>query len=451
MGDEAVAGNADSPLMKLQRALATGETTPSSIAEEYLARTNANASHNTYLWLDEGWVLRQAADLERRYAGKEKPPLYGIPVSLKDCFDLEGAPTSAGTRFYADRLGPAARDSVVAERLKAAGMLIMGKTHLHALAYGITGENPDYGDCLQPRDAKLLTGGSSSGAVASVQEGSAVIGIGTDTGGSVRVPAALCGLVGYRISHRVAYEPGRWSISDEGLWAGGVHLAQSFDTVGVFAHDVRDAASAVGTLFGIGAPEVNIPLRFGCVTGEFLADCDPEVLDGAALWRARLTTAGGVMEEFEPQGWEQASGIFSAIQAHEAAALHRGHYDAFEPSIAERLYGGAESTEEQVAELRARMSDFSERLVAFFQRVDFLLLPCAPIRRLYAGEDHGGTRPRILRYTTPFSLAGLPILTLPGEMVGGARGTGVQIAAKPGEDGKLLGLAEAVGSAIASA
>ena len=131
--------------------------------------------------------------------------------------------------FYRDRDGKATRDSWLVERLRASGAVIVGKTHLHPLAYGITGENPEYGDCAQPRDSGGLTGGSSSGAAASVQEGSAVVAIGTDTGGSVRAPAALCGLAGYRAT------------LGRGNWRGGAHLAESFDTFGWLFRDLEDA------------------------------------------------------------------------------------------------------------------------------------------------------------------------------------------------------------------
>ena len=157
------------------------------------------------------------------------PALWGLPISVKDCFDLAGSPTSCGIHFYRDLNGNAARDSWLVEQLRAAGAVIVGKTHLHPLAYGITGENPEYGDCAQPRDPGALTGGSSSGAAASVQEGSAVAAIGTDTGGSVRAPAALCGLAGYRAT------------LGRGDWRGGAHLAESFDTMGWLFRDLEDA------------------------------------------------------------------------------------------------------------------------------------------------------------------------------------------------------------------
>ena len=158
-------------------------------------------------------------------------------MAVKDCFDVFGYPTTCGSRFYAAQNGIAAEDSFVATRLRRAGAVIMGKTHLHQLAYGITGENSEYGDSLQPSDPALLTGGSSSGSAASVQEGSAIAAIGTDTGGSIRVPAALCGLAGYRST---------LGLGGAAAWAGGTHLAASFDTIGWLFRDLRDGPLLAG-------------------------------------------------------------------------------------------------------------------------------------------------------------------------------------------------------------
>ena len=195
--------------------------------------------------------------------GDGRSAFWGLPISVKDCFDVAGAPTSCGVHFYRDFHGMAALDSWLVERLRAAGAVITGKTHLHPLAYGITGENPEFGDCLQPRDSNALTGGSSSGAAASVQEGSAVIAIGTDTGGSVRAPAALCGLAGYRAS------------IGRGNWRGGAHLAESFDTMGCLFRDLADAPLMAG-LFAPG--QTGRPqdfTRFAIVDDGFFHDCEP--------------------------------------------------------------------------------------------------------------------------------------------------------------------------------
>ena len=156
----------------LRKALAEGSLRPSELAREALARANGNANCNTYLWRDAEWTLSEAARAEAIPRGSGgafddgRSALWGLPVSVKDCFDLAGAPTSCGVRFYREVNGIAAQDSWLVERLRAAGAVIIGKTHLHPLAYGITGENPEFGDCVQPTDAGALTGGSSSGAAA---------------------------------------------------------------------------------------------------------------------------------------------------------------------------------------------------------------------------------------------------------------------------------------------
>ena len=323
----------------------------------------------------------------------------------------------------------------MARALKQCGALITGKTHLHPLAYGLTGENPDYGDCLQPRDATLLTGGSSSGAVASVQEGSALAAIGTDTGGSVRIPAALCGLVGYRASHAL---PSIWPE----LWSGGVHLAPSFDTIGLFTRDPRDIGQIARALFRL--PSVPTPQspRIGCVSLSFCGDANAEVLAAYAAWKQHFAQSGATLVEFEPIGWNAATDIYAPIQAHEAFQIHRRYMDKLEPTlerrIAERLRWGASLTEHDLDSLRSRQSYFRAAIAALLAQFDFLMLPVAPVNRLAAGGDFTLARPAILRYTTPFSLAGLPTVTLPGELIGAPFGTGIQLAAPQLEDEGLL-------------
>src|ERR1700691_3346553 len=250
-----------SVLTPLQKALSASE--PALHAQEALARANSNAGRNVYLSLDRERVLAEAEALTARFPDPaQRPRLFGVPIGVKDCFAVAGYPTTCGSHFYADKNGIAAADSAVAARLRQAGAVIMGKTHLHQLAYGITGENSEYGDCVQPRDAALLTGGSSSGSAASVMEGSAMAAIGTDTGGSIRVPAALCGLAGYRASH------GR------GNWRGGAHLAQSFDTFGWLFRDLEDGP-LLGSIFGpTDATGLKMPATFAILHYDFLHDCE---------------------------------------------------------------------------------------------------------------------------------------------------------------------------------
>jgi Asp-tRNA(Asn)/Glu-tRNA(Gln) amidotransferase A subunit family amidase len=426
--------NSSSPLTLLRHALASAETDAVTIATEAATRANSNTSHNTYLALTTTESLRRAEQLPNIFADAQKrPPLYGIPISIKDCFDVAGIATSCGSRFYAQLHPNASKNSWVAQRLLDAGAIIPGKTHLHQLAYGITGENADYGNCVQPRDATLLTGGSSSGAAASVQEGSALAAIGTDTGGSIRVPAALCGLTGYRASLGISRGEERWS--------GAFHLAPSFDTLGLLFRDLRDGPALANAIYDIPAAPTPTQLRIGYAGDDFTHDCEPEVLSAFAAWKQHLTHHGSILTPIDTAFWADSLEIFSTIQASEAAQIHRGRYQHFEPAIGERLEWGASITTAQLEALHHRLDIFRAQMSSLFQQVDFLLVPCAPVNKLLSGEDQSHVRKAILRYTTPASLAGLPAVTLAGEAIGAPFGTGMQLIAAPMQDATLLAFA----------
>ncbi len=439
-----------SPLAALQQHYADSTATPRSVVEAALKRTNSNTGANVYLAMDKEQTLAEADALPMRFPSGSRPRLFGVPVSIKDCFDLSGFPTTGGSHFYAERSGLAHEDSAVARRLRQAGAIITGKTHLHQLAYGITGENPDYGDCVQPRNANWLTGGSSSGAAASVQEGSAIAAIGTDTGGSIRVPAALCGLAGYRSSYGLA--------NSLGLWRGAMHLAPSFDTLGWLFRDLRDGPHLAEALFGapqaavttpdlIAHPVIAHPVivhpRIGAVGTDFLHDCEGGVLDVFETCKTHLRKHGAEIEVFDSGYWSESMEIFASIQAHEAAAIHHGNFAHFEAGIAERLAWGESIPAAEVTRLRKRHVEFRERMDALLHRFDFIVLPCAPMCVLQAGADHSATRRTILRYTSPISLAGMPTVTLCSETLGSTSGmgSGVQLVAARGDDARLLAFA----------
>jgi len=447
-----------SPLQQLRAALQSGEITPRAAVEPALARTNSNAGRNVYISLDRERALREAEELPKRFPAATKPLLYGLPISLKDCFDLAGFITTAGTHYYAARNAPAPEDSAVAARLRSQGAIIIGKTHMHPLAYGITGENPDYGDCTQPANPALLTGGSSSGAAASIQEGSAAAAIGTDTGGSIRAPAALCGLAGYRASIELAHQ--------RNLWRGAVHLAASFDTLGWLFQDLRDAPLLAEALFNLEQSSRRRPftmslegralsvltstetkIRIGVVAQEFLHDCEPQVLTALTDWQKRLNKLGAQLTPIDTTYWEDAMTIYAPIQASEAAAIHRpgtrGDFSHFERSIADRLTWGASLPRAEIEKFREDHASFREKTEALFRQHDFLILPCAPVAQLPAGADHANTRKAILRYTTPFSLAGVPVITLPANS-----GAGIQLAAPRGADAHLLSYAAQLGATL---
>ena len=418
----------------LRCALAAGILQPSALAETALAHANQNAGCNTYIWQDAAWTLAEAARVEAMARGgggpfgDGRPSLWGLPISVKDLFDLAGSPTSCGTHFYRDLNGIAMRDSWLVEQLRAAGAVIIGKTHLHALAFGITGENPDYGNCVQPADPGAFTGGSSSGAPSSVQEGSAVAAIGTDTGGSIRVPAALCGLAGYRAT------------LGRGDWRGGAHLAECFDTMGWFFRDLEDAPLLAVPFAPAARAQTNRFTRFAFIDGSFLNDCEPQIVDSLRSVVLTLQALGLEARPIEPDWWADAAEIFPRLQASEAAQVHAGKFDHFEPVIRDRLRWGASLTSDEIAALRRRHSAFRTRMDDLFATHELVLLPCASVTRLAVGVDHSQTRSRLLRYRTPFSLAGVPTVVIPC-----AHGA-MQLAAARDGDESLLQLAAQFGA-----
>jgi Asp-tRNA(Asn)/Glu-tRNA(Gln) amidotransferase A subunit family amidase len=320
------------------------------------------------------------------------------------------------------------RDSWLVERLRAAGAVIIGKTHLHPLAYGITGENPEFGDCAQPGRPDSLTGGSSSGAAASVMEGSAVAAIGTDTGGSVRGPAALCGLAGFRAT------------LGRGDWRGGAHLAESFDTMGWLFRDLEDAPLLAGFFADTEAGSKLAYTQFAVIGDNFLDDCEPEIVAAMHATVRELESLGLSATTIDAEWWAEAFEIYAPIQAFEAARIHAGHFNNFAPGIRERLEWGARFTNDEIQALRGRHAEFRARVDDLLATHGLLLMPATPVARLAAGADHTQTRRHILRYTTPFSLAGVPVVTVP------TKPGGMQLAAARGNDEALAELAARLGA-----
>ncbi len=422
----------------LRQALATGAARPSELAEAALAHANRNPGRNTYLWQDPAWTLAEAARAEAMPRGQGGPfgdgrgALWGLPVAVKDCFDLAGAPTTCGAQLYRDLNGTARQDSWLVEQLRAIGAVIVGKTHLPQLAYCITGENPDFGDCFQFGRPGALTGGSSSGAAASLMEGSAVAAIGSDTGGSIRAPAAFCGLAGYR------------STVGKGDWRGGAHLAESFDTMGWLFRDLQDApllaapyapaTTDAGPAFG----------RFAFIADSYLHDCEPEIVASFHATVRELEQLGLKGREVDPAWWADAIEIFAPLQASEAARLHAGYFDRFQTDIRERLEWGAQLTPHEIAALRRRQVDFRARMDELFAAHELLLLPSTPMAVLSVGGGPNpvgrGTRNWILRYTAPISLAGAPVVAIP------CYPGGMTLAAARDGDQALLRLAGLLGA-----
>jgi amidase/aspartyl-tRNA(Asn)/glutamyl-tRNA(Gln) amidotransferase subunit A len=341
-------------------------------------------------------------------------PLSGVPYFLKDLFDIAGLPTFAGSTFLPEVRPTPAHDSAIVRALREEGAVFAGKTHLHEFAYGITGENPHYGDCEHPRFPGRTTGGSSSGSAAAVAAGIVPLAIGTDTGGSVRLPAAFCGLFGFRLT------PGDRFIAD------AFPLAPSFDTAGWFTAHAGDMRLVTETLCGPAPPAAE---PHGCylempgVDGDVAAACRLAALH--AVGNGDRAAQQALTETFFP-----AVAIYNAIVAAEAwqvhqrwAATHQARYD---PSVWQRLNRIHALTADDIARARAGHTAVRGAWDAYFRAYDFLALPASPCGALTKAGCTLENRTRILTLTAPASLGGRPVLTVPVTLPSGLS-TGLQI------------------------
>jgi len=416
---------------ELSRRLDQGEWTVPEVTGSALAAARANARSRAFVWLDESGARSRADALA---AHRPAGPLWGLPVSVKDLFDVAGLPTTCGSPFYAGTRPVPSEDSGYVARWRENGAVLVGKTVLNEFAYGITGENRCLGDCTQPDRPERLTGGSSSGAAASVLMGAAVIGLGTDTGGSLRVPAALCGLVSYRASLGFAD------------WSGSFPLAHAFDTLGWLQRFLGDLPFVARALHPeVAAQPLTRPPRVAVMTGDWLAAAEPEVLAAQDRFAEALSAVGATVERIEATGWERATDLFVPIQAHEAHGIHAGflatHAGAYDPAILARLEMGRGIGPSRYAALLGERQEFARGFERWFAGHDILVAPAAAMRVLRAGADHATTRPRLLRLTAPASLGGLPVLTVPW-LEEGEPGVGFQCMAPRGADGSLWAFAE---------
>jgi Asp-tRNA(Asn)/Glu-tRNA(Gln) amidotransferase A subunit family amidase len=413
----------------LAAALRDGEISPAELASHVCLAAERIEPSRALLHFAPGQVRSDASAL---IPACQRGGLWGIAVSVKDLMDVRGAPTGCGSRSVTRKAAPAVEDAAFVSMWRSAGTFFTGKTHLNEHAYGITGENPWFGDCTQPGDPTLLTGGSSSGAAASVLGGAAWIGLGTDTGGSLRVPASLCGLVSLRA-------PG-WFPDHRGI----APLAPSFDTLGWIQRWLGDVEFTATSLLG-SAPAVGAIPSLRWMTGAVLNGCDPAVLQAFNSLRSRLSSAGLGVEATPAIGWESAVDTFAALQAREALAVHRTTLTRepgdFSPAVRARLEWARTITDDEAERRKEHRRHLGEAMGGLLAGGHVLVLPAAPMTQLGAGADHGANRRRILALTAPASLGVYPVLTVPDAALGGSTRVGYQFIAAPGSEWALVRLA----------
>jgi aspartyl-tRNA(Asn)/glutamyl-tRNA(Gln) amidotransferase subunit A len=444
-------------LTDLQAALAAGKTTSLALTEAALDRAGDKDGEGKRVFIRlfaEGALEAARASDALRRRGIVPSPIAGIPISVKDLFDVAGLPTTAGSKLM-QHAPPASEDAVVVARLRAAGAIVIGRTNMTEFAYSGLGLNPHYGTPRNPWDRHAggrVPGGSSSGAAVSVADGMAAAAIGTDTGGSVRIPAAACGLVGFKPTSR------RVSL------AGVLPLASSLDSVGPIAASVACCALLDAILSGASAdlPDA-LPLaglRLAVPAASFLLqELDPEVSTAFSRALAALSAGGARISEIDfPELAETrqatAGGGLTVIEAYawhrELLAKRQAEYD---PRVASRMLPGAAASAADYIDLvaaRGRIIAGAERRLLSFDAWLAPTLPCVPpaIAPLEASEEaYRHANMRMLRNTAPVNFLDGCALSIPCHPRGAAP-VGLMVAGPSGSDRRILALGLAIDAAL---
>jgi aspartyl-tRNA(Asn)/glutamyl-tRNA(Gln) amidotransferase subunit A len=419
------------------------------VVEALLARIEErNPALNAFLAVTAELALVDARRVdERRACGADPGPLDGMPVAIKDNIDVAGVTATAGAAIFRDRIPD--RDAETVRRLRAAGAVVIGKTALHELAYGATTNNPHFGPCRNPWDTSRIPGGSSGGSGAALGADLCIGALGTDTGGSVRVPAAFNGISALR--------PTYGSVSCRGV----LSLCPSLDTVGPMARAIGDVARLAAVIAGYDREDpyaVEPPrreplppadgslrgLRVGLPVPFFFDEpVEPAVAANARAAAGVLAELGASVSEIEIEGAERAMADCATVIRAEALAEHRERFENDPGSIGEdvrrRLALGLEVSGVELAEAFGRMRRWRARMLAAFDAVDVLLSAAtpAPAPPIESAETIA-TSAQVTRLCYPWSLAGLPAVALPCGLDDGGLPTGLQLAAAPWRDDLAL-------------
>lgn len=444
---------------QLSRLIKNKNVSPVEIIDAHLARIGeTDKTLNSFITL----LPEQARSAARRaeteiQAGNYLGPLHGIPVGLKDLFNTGGVRTTSGSRIF-DNFVPD-RDCTVAARFRHAGAILLGKLNMHPFAYGPTGENTDYGHMHNPWNPELITGGSSGGSGSATAAGQCTITMGSDTGGSVRIPAALCGIVGlkptYGLVSRYGLTPLSWCMDHPGPMVRTVEDA-ALAMNAIAGHDPNDAASArveipdyttalTGDVRGL---KIGVPKEF------FESPLDPEVADAVQQAISQLENLGAITTEVSFPMFQHAQAISGTILMAEAAAYHREllakEGDKLYPPVRLRLEAGLFITAVDYLKAQQARSAFNREARQLLNEVDLLIGPTEPVtappilaEKVQAGDQTIGTTAALTHYTRPYNITGFPAISIPCGFSQSGLPIGLQLAGKPFDELTVLRAAHA--------
>lgn len=436
----------------LARRLASGETSSEAVVLECLARIqDGGSATNAFIavWADRALDAARAADQEIA-GGRRRGPLHGVPISLKDLIDVRDTPTTAASAVRHGHVAP--RDAVIVTRLTEAGAVLIGKTNLHEFALGPTNDDSAYGPVRHPADNRLSSGGSSGGSAVSVASGMAWASIGTDTGGSIRIPASLCGVVGLK--------PSFGDVPTDGI----VPLSVSLDHVGPLCRSVSDARLLHEVMAG-DAPTAGRAapgprgLRLAVPRAYFLDRLDDAV--AASFERAcdQLVRAGVTLDTALVPHAADTGPIYLCIALAEAAEYHAATIETrphdYTAAIRPRLQAGRYILAEDYLRAQRGRVRLTAEVDSALDGYDALLLPTVPVpaqpvgaSTLRIGDWEESVRSALLRLTQLFNVTGHPAITVPGQPTPSGLPVGIQLVGARGATSRLLDVAAALEAAI---
>ena len=385
------------------------------VAEAFERISALNGTLNAFITTFEAEAMAAAQVLDQELRqGRSRGPLHGRPISIKDLIDVKGWPTTAASRVRAGHL--ARDDARVVRRLREAGAVIIGKCNLHEIALGTTSDESAFGPVHNPRDVSRSPGGSSGGSAAAVAAGMGWASIGTDTGGSIRIPAAACGVVGLK--------PTFGEIPTTGV----VPLSVSLDHVGPIARTVRDAWAIYAALLGTALPPPSVEpvrnLRIGKLGGYFLEKLDVDVRLRFEEALDRLKAAGAVVTDVHLDPIPDIAATYVNVVlpeafAHYAEMLEKAR-EEFSSGIRDRLEMGSRISREEYVKAQSDRALLRAAVDAALSTCDALALPTVPLPAQKIGSTaatiesaHEPLRPLMLRLTQLFNLTGHPAISLP--------------------------------------